>query len=207
VAPEQAKQERAAKRARKKDWRQSHAARREAAMRVLSDFDQDEGITRLVEEVVRDQVATRDVAGMALTLLGIEGVDEFDAAGEVHRLARTGHPSSRLRVAVAVVMARAEVAFAKEQGDQRERGNVRAHFRQLAAHGHQLSGGELGQLAEPFGIGSLEEPVPRQPWRNFSAAAEHDNVDGVADSDDPCSEAEPDGSAELGLDAAELDEE
>jgi hypothetical protein len=67
-------------------------------MRVLSDFDQDEGITRLVEEVVREQVAMRDVAGLVLTLLGIEGFDYFNAAGEVHRLARTGHPSSRLRV-------------------------------------------------------------------------------------------------------------
>jgi ParB family chromosome partitioning protein len=206
LAPEQAKQERAAKRARKKEWRQSHTARREAAMRVLSDFDQDEGTTRLVEEVVREHVGMREVAGMALTLLGIEGVDEFDAASEVHRLARTGHPCSRLRVAVAVVMGRAEVAFAKEHGDHRERENVRAHFRQLAAHGHQLSGGELGQLAEPFGIDSLEERAPLHPWRSLSGATDQDDVDGVA-ADDPCAEAEPDGSAEVGLDAAELDEE
>jgi hypothetical protein len=174
---------------------------------VLSDFDQDEGIGRLVEEVVRDQMAMRDVAAMALTLLCIEGVDEFDAAGEVHGLARTGHPWSRLRVAVAVVMARAEVAFAKEHGDHRERENVRAHFRQLAAHGHQPSSGELGQLAEPFGIDSLEEPAPHQPWRSLSAAADHDDADGVAAGDGPCAEADPEGSAELGLDAAELDEE
>jgi hypothetical protein len=103
-------------------------------------------------------------------------------------------------------MGRAEVAFAKEHGDHRERENVRAHFRQLAAHGHQLSGGELGQLAEPFGIDSLEERAPLHPWRSLSGATDQDDVDGVA-ADDPCAEAEPDGSAEVGLDAAELDEE
>jgi hypothetical protein len=43
-------------------------------------------------------------------------------------------------------------------------------------------------------------PAPRQPWRSFSAAAEHGDVDGVAAGNDPCGEAEPDGSAELGLD-------
>ena len=73
--------------------------------------------------------------------------------------------------------------------------------------GHQLSVGELGQLAEPFGRDGLEEPAPRQPWRGFSAAADNDDVDGITAGDDSWAEADPDGSAELAHDAAELEEQ
>jgi hypothetical protein len=163
LTPEQAKQQRAEKRAHRKAWRQSHTARREAAMRLLSEFDVHEGIARVVEENVHHQVGTD--AEVALALLGIEGVVEFQATTELHRLARTGHPESRLRVAVALCMARAEAAFSKEAGDHHERENVRSHFRQLVAHGYQIGAGELAQLASPFAIDSLEPPAPTV-WRS-----------------------------------------
>ncbi|MDB5114449.1 MAG: hypothetical protein JWL78_1519 [Chloroflexi bacterium] len=56
LSPDEAKQQRTEKRAQNKAWRQSHAGRREAAMRRLSDFDDGEGIARLVEEIVGGQV-------------------------------------------------------------------------------------------------------------------------------------------------------
>jgi hypothetical protein len=163
LSPEQAKQQRASKRAQRREWRQSHSARREAAMRLLSDFDAGEGIARVVEEIVHHQIGTGD-AEVALALLGVEGVIESQATTELHRLARMGHPESRLRVAVALLMARAEVAYGKDRGDYRERDNVRAHFHQLVAHGYQIGTGELAQLAEPFGIDDLEPPAPTVWW-------------------------------------------
>jgi hypothetical protein len=126
---------------------------------------------------------------LALALLGVEGIDELRARDELHRLAGTGYPCSPLRVAVALLMGRAEVAFAKERGDWRECENVRAHFRHLVAHGYQVGAGEVGQLASLFSIDSLDAPGLRAGWRSFSADAASD-VDGDAVEGDPEAQAD-----------------
>lgn len=69
------------------------------------------------------------------------------------RAAAAATLEDHLRLAVAVLMARAEVAFAKENGDWRERKNVAAHFRQLVAHDYTPGDGETTHLTPSFGGG------------------------------------------------------
>ena len=167
LSQEDARQQRTERRAQKKAWRQSHDGRRAAVGRVLTGLELDEGIGRLVEEIVGEGTGTT-AAALALDMLGLGVIDEVEAPTILHRMARTGTSEARVRFAVALLMARAEVAFGKEHADWRERENVRAHFRHLTTHGYEIGAGELAHLSEPFGIDSLDAPPPRT-WSGTAA--------------------------------------
>ena len=179
LSPEDVKQERAEKRAQKKAWRLSHSGRRHAAGALLASLSEGEAIARITEQLVLGEHQAA-AALIAAELLGNGDVSDLDAPVWLAERLRNGDPAEQLRVAVACLMARAERAFANEHGDWKERDNVRAHLRQLTAHGYVLDAGEGAHLERTFQLETLE-PVPAFAWRRAGVAGDDgDDVDGGA---------------------------
>lgn len=134
-APEAVKEERAERRRQKKAWRESHTTRRAFARQLLGELDQDAAIARLAGELFPADGGEARVAAIAAALLG-HPCDEDAASLWLDERWRAAAPAEQLRIAVAWLTARAEVAMTKEHGDWREHENVRAHFALLSSRGY-----------------------------------------------------------------------
>lgn len=163
-APEDVKQERAARRAQKKAWRESHAPRRAVLTQALSSLSAGAAMCRVAGAVFAPDAVDDEVALLACELLG-EAVADGDAAlCRLDAQFRSGEPIEQVRVALAWLTARAELATAKEHGDWREHENVRAHFALLRSVGDEPNDGERAQLERAFSISGLDRPqVPVRP--------------------------------------------
>jgi len=182
LAPEEKKQQRAEKRAHKKEWRQSHAIRRDVAAQILADLDNAEAVARVTGELILDETHEAQAA-VAAALLGQPELSDNQALAWLHAQVGTATPDQQLRIAVACLMARAETSFSKAQGDWRERDNVLAHFRMLDAHRYTLVEGERAHLVAGFSIHSLDEPLPRV-WNDGPAVDEDESEPSDGDTDD-----------------------
>lgn len=200
--PEEVKQERAARRAEKKAWRESHEGRRAFAAKLVASLDDDAAIARIAGEVFPADAAEERVAELAVALLGQPAADGEDALRHLDERWRAASAREQLRIAVAWLTARAEAAMAREQGDWRERDNVRAHVALLAALGYEVGEGERAHLERGFQIHDLERPslLPRHHWGSgdeADAAASESGMDASTGAD-----AAVEGKADAGVDAA-----
>jgi ParB/RepB/Spo0J family partition protein len=179
--PEDVKLERAARRVQKKAWRESHEPRRQALAQHLQPLDHDTATARLAGAIFAPDDMNADTALLATELLGDRLGDGDAALRTLDALFSSGDASRQVRVAVAWLAARAELAMAKEHGDWREHENVRAHFALLIALGYEPNDGERAHLERAFSLTALERPeiLPERRWDTESATDEAD--EGEAD--------------------------
>lgn len=192
---ESVKQERAARRVQKKAWRESHDGRRAIATQLLGELDRDAAIARLAGEVFAPDAGDMRVAEMAAALLGHPVADDDAALQWLDERWRAAAVDEQLRVAVAWLTARAELAMGKEHGDWHEHENVRAHFALLSAHGYEVGEGEQAHLERAFQLDGLERPAPRR-WAFGADARDLENADAEADGTEDAASLEAEADVE-----------
>lgn len=204
-APEAVKEERAERRRQKKAWRESHTSRRAFAGRLLAELDDAGAMTRLAGEVFPADGGEARVAEVAAALLG-HPCDEDAASLWLDERWRAAAPGDQLRIAMAWLTARAEVAMTKEHGDWREHENVRAHFALLNSRGYAMGDGEVAHLERAFQLDNLERPAlrasRRHPWIGDPTAEESEEGDHTAGPGDGGLECEVEVEAEAALEVA-----
>lgn len=149
----------------RKAWRETHAPRSAAITRVVTDLDLDEAMARVAWHVLQDRGHwDHAYLGAARLLVGSDAVPAGRGAAEklvLQRARQSGQAA--LRVAVAVLTARAEDAFQQPRGVYDERLNVRDHFRLLTAHEYALKEAELDHLRDEYSVNSLSARLHADP--------------------------------------------
>jgi ParB/RepB/Spo0J family partition protein len=171
----------------RKDWAATHTSRNITVTAVVQSLSDDEAKGRVARHVLEEGIVSDGEWAMAARLLGIAELNPTAELEKVVRALAEESGEKALRVALAVLTARAEHDFQKKDGlgyhggDAGDRRNVREHFRLLQRHGHVLKDAEVNHLDRYCGLrgftaGDAGELLP--------ADQNEEETDGVLGDDD-----------------------
>ncbi|HXA27635.1 MAG TPA: ParB N-terminal domain-containing protein [Candidatus Angelobacter sp.] len=152
----------------RKAWRETHGPRSAAITGIVADLNLDEAMGRVASHVLQEHGFSSDAyVAAARLLVGSDAVPGSirDAKGLVLERARQSGEAA-VRVALAVLTARAEHAFQEPRGVHDERLNVQDHFGLLARHEYPVKDAEIDhlrieyQLPSPLDAGSTPTAFP-----------------------------------------------
>jgi ParB/RepB/Spo0J family partition protein len=173
------------------DLAATHVARNVAITALIQTLPLDEAMGRAAQHILGEELPSREVSVTAARLLGVADLEPAtDPTKLIFGMAAESGERA-LRVAIAVLTARAEKRFQNKEGlgyradEHGDRRNVREHFRLLQRHGYVLQSPEVAHLDRYCGVtgfttGSGEQLVTAE---DEDGSAFGDDLDAMDDGD------------------------